>query len=576
MASSDVEKIKQKLSLVEVVSSYVKLTKAGRTWKGKSPFSNERTASFFIDPEKNLFHCFSSGKGGDIFSFVQEIENVDFQTALKMLADKAGIELTKIDPKQRTETSTLYEIMEYATKLYEIAFRKDKEAVDYLLNRGMTKDTMKEFRIGYAPAGWTYLYDQLRGKFPDALIEKAGLGVPGKKGLYDRFRERIMFPIADSQGRITAFSGRIFVKEGSATDPKATGKYVNSPETPIYHKSEILYGYDRAKRAMMTEDVCVLVEGQMDLVMSHQAGVINTVALSGTALTREQIVQIQRFTDTLIIALDTDTAGIKAAGRSAQAALVEGMYVSVIALSPGQDPADVIKENPELWKEKLSHAQEYIDFRMSLVEKEKDGLKDKTKLIRQEIFPFIAMMKGSIEQDNALQRVAHFLSAHSDAVRADFTKWLSENQIALPSISEQKNQISASKNTTAEELLLILLVWQESKKEALIDTEYYKVKLKELIGEALFQETLAKITPNQNSLIFQAELRYDAVTKDALQAESEQLLRIVALRYLEKKQAEIMQKIEILERKGDEEEATKALSDYQNLTQQIEALNQNN
>jgi DNA primase len=361
--SADVDKIKDKLSIVEVVSSYVKLEKAGRTFKGKSPFNVERTPSFHVDPEKNLFHCFSSGKGGDIFTFIQEVENVDFQGALKILADKAGVTLTQYDGNKNDERSQLYEVLETATKLYEVAFRKDPEAIAYMEDRGLSRETMKDFRIGYAPAGWQYLVDALKAQgFPDGIIEKAGLGLQGKKGLYDRFRERIMFPIMDGQGKVVAFTGRIFVKSGSDTDPTKTGKYVNSPETPVYHKSKVLYGFDKARRSMMQENACIVVEGQMDLIMSHQAGVIHSVALSGTALTDDQVAMIQRFTDSIIFALDADKAGIAAVKRSIDVAYARDMATSVIAMKNTKDPADLVKEDPELWQQLVTKSVDYIDY----------------------------------------------------------------------------------------------------------------------------------------------------------------------------------------------------------------------
>lgn len=583
--SADVDKIKDKLSIVEVVSSYVKLEKAGRTFKGKSPFNVERTPSFHVDPEKNLFHCFSSGKGGDIFTFIQEVENVDFQGALKILADKAGVTLTQYDGNKNDERSQLYEVLETATKLYEVAFRKDPEAIAYMEDRGLSRETMKDFRIGYAPAGWQYLVDALKAQgFPDGIIEKAGLGLQGKKGLYDRFRERIMFPIMDGQGKVVAFTGRIFVKSGSDTDPTKTGKYVNSPETPVYHKSKVLYGFDKARRSMMQENACIVVEGQMDLIMSHQAGVIHSVALSGTALTDDQVAMIQRFTDSIIFALDADKAGIAAVKRSIDVAYARDMATSVIAMKNTKDPADLVKEDPELWQQLVTKSVDYIDFRLATVDSGL-SLREKTKVVHDDIFPSVQRMGSAIMRDSALQKIAHFLSISVEALRDDFTKWEANNQEDASAHQDGEGQTEEPvKDHQPQEItpysfekqLLGIFIWQEGETSPMLDLEKYKVQYKKIVGETWFDRIWAKGQNQKNSLIFESNLRYSGLTKEALNEEVEQLLAVTELRALEKQSHRVTQQLRQAEQAGDDQKSTVLLQQHQEFAKRISELKNKN
>jgi DNA primase len=582
--ASDSDRIKEQLSIVEVVAPYVKLEKAGRNFKGKSPFNSERTPSFFVSPEKNLFHDFSSQKGGDIFTFIQEVEGLDFQGALKFLADKAGITLSQTNTKDTSERTQLYEVMELATKLYEISFRKDADAVNYMLERGLTKDIMKEFRIGYAPQGWQYLYEGLKAKgFSDQIIEKAGLGIQGKKGLYDRFRERIMFPIADSQGRVVAFTGRIFVKEGSDTNVTATGKYVNSPETPVYSKSNILYAYDKARRAMMKENKCIIVEGQMDVVMSHQSGVLHTVAISGTALTAEQVKLIKRFTDVIVLSLDADRAGVDATKRSVDIAYEHDMSVSIVFVEGGKDPADLVKENPDFWYKALEKAMPYIDYRLKTLHDKGLSVKEKSTIVKEDIFSSIDRMKGSIMQDEALQKVSHFLGVAHEATRNDFIQWQHDQGQGFQNYRQQEvrsAQASVKKNGGTTDImafeheLLALLIWQESDEKSTIFVEEYKGKYRDIVGETWFNQVWGKAQNTKNSLIFEAELRYDGVSQDKLLEEIEQLLAVAILKKLEKRQRNITQELRRLEKAGNDEASHDLLREYQDIAKKIEEVTQ--
>ena len=308
--STPVEQIKERLGIADVVGSYMKLERVGSSLKGKCPFHNEKTPSFFVSPARGSYYCFGCQAKGDIFTFVQEFEGLDFIGALRVLAVRAGVTLTKIDPKVRSEYARLYLCLEKATRFYEETLISNTEASEYITSRGLKQETIKDWRLGFAPSDWRQLFDYLlKEGFKTEEMEKVGLikvahqtdtgghAVSAPKKYYDTFRGRIMFPIRDSAGRVIAFSGRILPR----LDDGKTGKYINSPETILFSKSEVLYGFDRAKLVIRQKDAAILVEGQMDLLMAHQAGFENTVASSGTALTEQQLVRLKRLSENLLL-----------------------------------------------------------------------------------------------------------------------------------------------------------------------------------------------------------------------------------------------------------------------------------
>ncbi len=326
-----VEQVKERLNITDVVSSYLPLAKAGVNLKGRCPFHNEKTPSFFVSPSRQSFHCFGCGKGGDIITFVQEIEGLEFLDALKLLADRAGITLDLKSGGQASATTrekaALSAVLEQATRFYEKKLTEHPEALAYLTGRGLAKATITNFRLGFAPSGWRHLTDYLLGEgLATGLLDKAGLvvmkdkaasgpsaGAPLERPCYDRFRGRIMFPLLDAGGTVAGFSGRLYDPEGRRNEE---AKYLNSPQTILYDKSRLLYGLDKAKLSIRREDKAVLVEGQMDLVLAHQIGLENTVAVSGTALTDRHLAALARLSRRLIMAYDADEAGLAASRRA--------------------------------------------------------------------------------------------------------------------------------------------------------------------------------------------------------------------------------------------------------------------
>jgi DNA primase len=414
--SDAVQQIKDRLSIIDVVTPYVELHKAGKNFKGKSPFTNEKTPSFYVSPERGMYYCFSTSQGGDMFTFIQVMEGVDFKGALKILADKARVELVPVSPEKQSERDRLYALLETVTLFYQDELRKNEGALAYLKERGVLADTIASWRIGYAPgppqAGWRTTKEYLlqRG-FTVAELIKAGLAKETSDGKepYDVFRNRVMFPLFNQGGRVVAFSGRTLEKGSDIP------KYVNSPETELYKKSELLYGYDRAKHGIRQLDFSLLVEGQFDVVMSHQAGYTNTVAVSGTALTLQHVQLLERLSNRVVLALDSDKAGIAAAKRSADVMLRRGLDVKV-AMLPLKDPADIVKEDPKEFKKVIGQSVHVIEWLMQHL---KGLVRDARTLklrAREEVIPYIPLLPNKIDQDHFEQVVADMLSTTKDAV----------------------------------------------------------------------------------------------------------------------------------------------------------------
>ena len=442
---SPVELIKSKLSIVDVVGSFIKLEKAGSNYRARCPFHNERTPSFFVSPGRNSFHCFGCAKGGDIFTFVEEIEGVDFREALKLLADRAGVNLESGQGGHSTSSKTarLRELLVESVKFYSLGLKKNTKALEYLSDRGIKKETMESWQLGCSPNEWHVLLDYLKAKkFSESEIEDAGLSIRSPKGnYYDRFRGRIMFPFFDFSGRPIGFSARVM----PGADDKQ-GTYINSPETSLFHKSNIFYGLERAKHSIRENDSAILVEGQIDVIMAHQAGTNNVIGVSGTALTIEHLQMLKRLTDNLIIVLDSDLAGFKASERAVGLALATGFYVSVVALSSGDDPASSIQKNPESWQKALQDSKPFVKYAIEIISNRGDTDKDKHSLVREHLYYHIAKMYNDIDKDKVIQEVAALLSVSPDAIRSDLQKWLalsptSGSELAAGEVKERSPSI---------------------------------------------------------------------------------------------------------------------------------------
>jgi DNA primase len=416
--SDSVQQIKEKLSILDVVSSFVELHKSGKNFKGKSPFSAEKTPSFYVSPDRGMYYCFSTSQGGDMFNFIQAMEGVDFKGALVILAQKAGVELVPEDPKKKSERERLYAALEAATVFYSDYLTKEPEAATYLEQRGVIQETITKWRIGFAPGapkyGWREVKDHLSklGYVNDELL-KAGLikVTDSGKDPFDVFRDRIVFPMSEQSGKIVAFSGRVLHPDDKAP------KYVNSPETMLYKKSELLFGYDKAKMGIRQLSFSLIVEGQFDVVMCHQAGYSNTVAVSGTALTMHHVQLLERLSEKVVLALDADQAGINAMRKGADLMLRRGLDVKVAELPLGKDPADLIKENVDGFKKVIGKSVHVIEFLLHVLRREIVEDRSFKLKVREEVLPFILLLPSRIDQEHFVAIVAESINSTTEAVR---------------------------------------------------------------------------------------------------------------------------------------------------------------
>lgn len=405
MLDSPVNEIKSKLSVEEVVSWYLQLQRAGRNMKANCPFHNEKTPSFMVSLERQMWHCFGCNESGDIFTFVMKIEGLEFRDALKLLAEKAGVKLKSqaYNKNESGEKSKIIDVLEISKNFYQkcLAIKAGKKACDYLLKRGLNKKTIEIFQLGYAPDSWDLLSSFLKKKgYKKSEIFAAGMTVKKDNGnYYDRFRGRIMFPINNISGQTVGFSSRVMPGKD-----ERQAKYINTPETLVYNKGSILYGLDKAKVAIRKKDLCIIVEGNMDVIASFWAGVENVVATSGTALTAEQIKIIKRYTNNIAFSFDMDLAGVEAAKRSIDLALREDVSANIIQIPEGKDPADCVKKNPKLWQEAVQRPKKIMDFYFDSVfsKYNPNDVEDKKKIAR-DLLQIIIRISNKIEQAHYLQ-----------------------------------------------------------------------------------------------------------------------------------------------------------------------------
>jgi len=451
---SQVDEIKNKLNVLDIVGSYVKLSKTGINYRGLCPFHSEKGPSFFVSPSRQMWKCFGCGKGGDIFEFIKEIEGVEFGDALRLLANKAGVELKRENPQVISERKKLYEICDLACSFFEKQLGNSEwgiKAKDYLLKRGIKEESIKKWRIGYSPDTWQGLSDFLVGRgYTREEIVRAGLAVQSEKGNnpYDRFRGRIIFPIFDLNSQPIGFTARVF----KDADNKETAKYINTPQTILYDKSNVLYGLNFAKVAVRKNNQCVLTEGQTDTIMCHQAGFENTVAVSGTALTQRHLSLLKRYTDNLLLSFDMDVAGDTATKRGINLAESQGFNIKIVdTYSGAKDPAEIILENPKNWEDSVKNARTIMDFYFdsAFAKLDKNNPKDK-KEIGKIILPAIKRLQNKIEQSHWAQKLAEKLGVSQTAVLEELKNTPHQNDFGSGQAKNENNVVSEKNNLSAE------------------------------------------------------------------------------------------------------------------------------
>ena len=574
--NSPVQQIKERLSIEDVVSSYIKLDQVGSSLKARCPFHNEKTPSFFVSKDRGNYYCFGCGAKGDIFTFVEEFEGLDFKGALKLLAEKAGVKLDNFNFKEESEKEKLYRITEEATLFFLNNLKENKEALEYLKNRGLKDETIKNFRVGFVKNEWHELFNYLKKKgFTDSEIEKAGLSKKSEKGHYDRFRGRIMFPIADSSGRVIAFSGRIFVDDGKSA------KYLNSPETPIFSKSAVLYGLDKAKESIRKNNFSILVEGQFDLILSHQAGFRNTVATSGTALSdstlsKENVVSnlglIRRLSSNIVIAFDGDNAGFNASNRAGKIALSLGMDVKVANMPEGIDPADLIAKNgSDAWKEAIRKSKHIIEFLLDKVlENFKNDMRKAGREIKEKILPYVNALDSSIEKMHFIKKISDASQIPEQALKDDLKKVEEELKYETKEIKEIKEvEKNIFRKDNILRRLLGIILWQETLTEKTVDFEGILKEITDTLNIAP-EKVLEKTKDNKEDLVFEAEVFYGKDTN--LEKDVKELLNNFKEEYLKEELFHKMQELHISETEKDKTKSIEILKEINIINNKIQDI----
>ena len=500
---SPAQQIKDRLSITEVVGQYVQLKKAGKNYTARCPFHKEKTPSFFVSPERGTYMCFGCGEKGDIFTFVEKIDGIDFPTALRQLAQKAGVELSQdFRPSGNKEyEERLHEVLDAAVEFYVQNLKERHDVIAYLRSRGVHEDTIETWRLGYAPAHWSDLSASLvkLGFSKDEIVD-AGLAAKSQKKpgeIYDRFRGRIMFPIFDAGGRVIAFSGRYFEQIEGSKEEGEPAKYVNSPETPLFKKSKILYGFDRAKNAIRKADCILLVEGQFDLILSHQSGLPFTVALSGTALTPEHLSLLGRLSKRLVLALDADAAGLRSGLKSAHMALKAGFDVKVPVLGEGKDPADLARANPELLKAAIRTSKTAVEFFLDTLHTQAKDERGYKKIVETQVLPLIAAIESKIDQEHFIHIVAGKINVSDAAVAAEVERrkdTAPTEELGAPNTQSVPEHIAR----TPLERALAMLAYRYTGED--------QEKLFELAGKERVENVKEKCKPEEEKLRFEFEL----------------------------------------------------------------------
>jgi len=457
------EEIKRRIDIVQFINQYVPLRKAGRNFKALCPFHSEKTPSFIVSPERQIWHCFGAcNEGGDIFKFLMKIENIDFGEALRELAKKAGVKLTSYQPSDAERNrQLLYEINHLAAEFYHFLLlnhRVGKIALNYILGRGINKESLEKFQLGYAPNMVDGLQKFLVGKkgYKIEDLEKAGLVILGSwfqtsgSKYYDRFRHRLMFPLKDHRGNICGFAGRIL-------DLKLReAKYVNTPETIIYHKSDLLYGLFENKEEIKKADRVILVEGELDVISSWQVGVKNVVAIKGSALSSRQVQLLNRFTKNLIFALDSDIAGNQAVWRGAEIAEQWGMEMGVVEIREGKDPDEVAQKSPELWKRLVNEIVPLYDYFLnSAFSRFRGETAEEKRKIGQILVPVLAKINNQIVKSHYIQVLAKKLGVGEEAVVGEIEKFISRQRPSF--LIPTKEKTPKDRREILEEYLLALV-----------------------------------------------------------------------------------------------------------------------
>jgi DNA primase len=594
------QEIKSRLDIADVVGEYIPLKPGGSgAFKANCPFHQERTPSFYVSRPRQSWHCFGCDQGGDLISFVMRMEGMEFREALEHLAQKAGVQLPKFDGEKATQRKRIHEVNEIAMKFFRATLEHAPEAEAaraYVKKRGLDDLTTDLFGIGFAPDSWDALSKALASKgVTEQEMMVAGVVAKSDRGqgVYDRFRGRVMFPIADVHGNVVGFTGR------TLSEDKKEAKYVNTPETAAYRKSGVLYGLDKAKGEIRRADVAVIVEGNMDVVGSHQFGVTNVVASSGTALTNEQLALLKRFTTNLAIAFDQDSAGTAATLRGLDLARAQDFNIKIITLPPeaGKDPDDAVRKDPQLWKDAIKNAVSIMDwiYRNSFRDRHAERPEDK-KLIARDVLTEVKRIADPVERDHWVKKLAKDLDASESALREAMQgikqppagqKPLEESpaQTGVPAEIEKPSELE--EQVAANLLARFDLLKQGIEEEKLLPDDFshqetrglYEALQRAYAAGELAPDPIAagqavrppvSLRPEEakifDRLAFVAEREFQGWTLDQLKHELKTGVAQLRLQRKKKERERLEQLMREAERLGDQARIKELLSRFQSLT----------
>jgi len=514
------DEIKSKVDIAELVGEYLVLKPAGpQRFRALCPFHSERTPSFHVSADKQIWHCFGCSEGGDCFSFVMRMEGMDFPEALRHLGKKVGVEVKRFVAAESNEKQRLVEANEVASEFFRttlVSSELAKTAREYLSKRGIGEALADKFKLGFAPDTWDSMTFALSTRgFQPMEIEKAGLALKRKdgSGVFDRFRARIMVPLRDQHGNVVGFTGRVM--PGAPDD---SAKYMNSPETPIYHKGRLLFGLDLAKQAIKRAGHVIVVEGNLDVIASHKAGVENVVASSGTALTEEHVALLKRFTSTLVFSFDADAAGFKAAQRGIALARAAAMDVRVAVLpaDAGKDPDDAVQKDPQLWRDAVTKTVPIMQY---LIERAVSGRDlanvDDKRAVAALVLPELSQITDVIEREHWLQTVSDLLRTDIGALREGLSKGSGVSKgstVVSPSIPLKPSTPSPrlSKDEQAARSLLGLFLQDPESRPILIlsiDDRFLPTDALRLLYKAMREEYDSVQSTDQPAHVFFGRMR---------------------------------------------------------------------
>ncbi|PIS07453.1 DNA primase [Candidatus Berkelbacteria bacterium CG10_big_fil_rev_8_21_14_0_10_43_13] len=582
--TDQVQEIKDHNDIVEIIGGYLTLKKAGINYKANCPFHSEKTPSFMINPERQSYKCFGCGEGGDVITFVEKMEGLDFYNALKLLAEKAGITLKSnsiqhgASVHSADKKTRLFEINEWAAKVYNKLLTdhpKAEAARKYLDKRGLSADTIKNFNIGYAPDSWDFMLRFLISKkYTEAEAVEAGVAIRSEKGkIYDRFRGRVMFPISNPMGTTVAFTARILEIPGKDTDPSAGGgaKYLNSSESAIYSKGKIIYGLDRAKMAIKDADLAIMVEGNMDVIACHQAGFKNVVATSGTALTLDQLKILIRYASAIAFCFDTDTAGQTAMKRAVRIALANDITTKIITTAPYKDADEAIKADSNNWSKMVKAAKPSLEYWIGQLVAQSEKLDvDAKKKIAKEILPVIKIIASEIEKEYYIKYLSDVLSVSEQSLIDALSKAKTDAEFSRRNSASEPAKTEQKRLSRPEKILGF--VWAEPELAKIISAEIIKFpdKYEPLSGQIKAgkierDKILSELAADLDGLSMLALKDLDSNDSEIIEIELRYLIGRIKSDEHEQTKSDFAHRISRAETAGDKEMVKKLLKEFSDL-----------